>query len=220
MKIILFRNTNNLLNLNSIEIFGLPKAGKTTLLNKLADSGRNKINFENVSLSKKLFLFLKYFIKHPLKTSYLFYKMNTKWQTMKGAIFKDYFDFFRMRNSYLSAVLAKYELIASQKKIFYIDEFIFQSLFVIFQVRASKEEILTVLTKLPASGKILLMEETKRERYLRWRAIKEPARNLNTKYRMLWWNNMEANYKIIKDILEKKYGPPKNIANVFKELPF
>ncbi len=216
MKIILFENNKS--DLNSIEVFGLPKAGKTTLLNKLAKKGRNKIDFENISLLKKLLLFLKYFMKHPFKTSYIFYKMNIEWETMKDATLKDYVDFFRMKNSYLSAVLAKYELIASQKKEVYIDEFIFQSLFIMLQNRASEKQISNLLSRLPSSGKILLIEETKKERYKRWSAIKNPARNLNLAYRMLWWKNMEANYPIIKKILENKYSS-KKIINPLKELP-
>ena len=97
--------------------------------------------------------------------------------------------------------------------------FIFQSLFVIFQKLASEKDILNALLRLPPSGKVLIIEEKDRERYLRWKSIKNPARKLNEEYRMLWWKNTEANYKTIKEVLNKKYMFSKKILNPLKELP-
>ena len=66
-----------------------------------------------------------------------------------------------MRNSYLGAVLAKYETLKSKKTPIIVDEFLLQSLFMIFQKKTDKKKIKKVLNKLFQSNKILIIEEEK-----------------------------------------------------------
>jgi|SRR3989344_388992 len=193
------KNANN----GIIELFGLPKSGKSTFLNKLAEEGKNFLDFDKMPSFRKFLLFLSYLFRHPLNTKYLFYKMNSNWLCLKELNLKDYFEIFRMRNSYLMAVLAKYELLKNVKKEVYVDEFIMQSLFMIKQKESSEEELRNIIDKLPKSRKIMILEETKKKRYERWKKIKKPARNLNLDFRMKWWSINEKNYEIIKKIMEK-----------------
>jgi len=206
MKIMLLKcKTSKKEKLNSVEMFGLPKSGKTTFLLKLRKQGKNVLNWKGFSASKKAFFFMLHLFKHPFKTAYLFYRMNTNWIFFKGITFYEYLSIFAMRNSYLASTLAKLEVIKRHNSEIYLDEFLLQSIFIIFQIRVNMEEILRIINKLTLSEKIMLFEEKNSIRYDRWSRIKNPARNINLKYRMKWWRNSEENYKLIKNYLLEKY---------------
>jgi hypothetical protein len=144
---------------NSIEVFGLTKSGKTTLLEEFRRKGKKVLEWEGVSAIRKVFLFLEYLMRHPFRTNYLFYKMNRNWVVLEDLGMKDYFDIFRMRNSYLASVLGKYSLLRKLREERYVDEFLLQSLFMIFQTRVSEEELRAVLESLPLSKRVIVVEE-------------------------------------------------------------
>ncbi len=211
MKSFLFENKEA--DNNIVEIFGLAKSGKTTLTQKLVENGNNAIFHENIPYYKKLFFFFKHIFKHPIGTFYLFYKTNTNWIVLPQLRFKDYSQIFLMRNSYLALVLSKYELAEKQKQKVLIDEFLLQSLFMIFHKKTSESEILSVISKMPRSNKILLIEESKRVRDKRFENRKRPARNLNKAFLKIWRSNLEENYTKIRKILFKSRPVQNNITS-------
>lgn len=213
MKVYLYSQPKSRKILPSIELFGLPKSGKSTLFNSAEMNKKKKINFDSYSLTKKIILFASYLIKHPVSTFRLFYLMNTNWLYMKELLISDYIKIFLMRNSYLTAVLVKCALLEKEKNIKMIDEFIMQALFMIFHVPVSEKKISSALENLPISSQIIMLEEKRKLRYERWKKITKPARNIPVKYRMEWWGNMEKNYSLIKKIIDEKYETKKKINN-------
>ncbi len=209
MRILLLKNLREKDNnkLKTIELFGLSRSGKTTLLKDLIKKGNKGLLTDYISLQKKIFLSLRYFLIHPLKTVYLFYKLNTNWIVLPFLKPKDYFLIWKMRNSYLSSVLAKYQIVKNSKDKIYLDEFLIQSIFMIIQRKSNKKEIMDILDRLPPSGEILIIGSNKIERYNRIKNTRFPAQQINKDYSIEWMKNSEYNYKIIKKILIKKYGP-------------
>lgn len=195
---------------NIIEIFGLQKAGKTTLLRELKGKSKNVLDWESVSIRKKLYLFIKYFLLNPFDSVYLFYKMNSNWIKLGNLEVKDYFITFRMRNSYLVSALAKYEYLKKVKEEVFVDEFLLQSLFMIFQIQGEEEEIRRIIDKLSLGDKIIIVEESQKIRRVRLSNVKSPATELDLNFKSQWIENCEFNYEIIKKILlenfvKKKY---------------
>ena len=213
MRILLLKNLREKNNnkLRTIELFGLSRSGKTTLLRDLIKKGNKGFLTDEISLQKKLFLSLKYSLIHPLKTACLFYKLNTNWIVLPFLKVRDYFLVWKMRNSYLASVLAKYQIVKNLKEKIYLDEFLVQSVFMIIQKKSNKEGIRTILNMLPPSGKILIIDSNKRERYRRIKDTRFPAQQINKDYSIEWMKNSEYNYKIIKKILIQKYGPMEKI---------
>jgi len=209
MEKILFENDKNAdKNLKSVELIGLSRSGKTTLLKKILEKGkRGFIDWENVGSLTKLFAFLKYFLKNPIRTVGIFNKLNSNRISLSDLNSSDYFRIFKMRNSYISAVLAKYEMMRTKREEFFIDEFVIQSIFMILQVKSNEKEILKTLRLLPKTGKILIVEDTKKNRYARIKKTRFPGEQINRAFAIQWMKNMEFNYTILKKILIKDYGP-------------
>ena len=199
--IVLEKKTNELRNVT--EVFGLPKAGKTTLTKRL-ERRKEVLNWKGVGGNRKLYYFLKYVFLHPLSSSYLFYKLNSHKIKMDHLGGKEYSLIWRMRNSYLSSTLAKYEYLKWHKGII-VDEFALQSMFMILQKKSDKKELWNVMGCLPDSGKILLVETNDKERYGRLSKIKKFSRDLDKEWKMKWWKTIEHNYKIMKEILKERY---------------
>lgn len=211
MKLILLENNQNRYKseLKTIELFGLSRSGKTFLLKKLIQDGKSGILNENISFYRKLLLFLEHFVKNPMKTSYVIYKTNINWIFIKNLRIKNYLRIFLLRNSYLAAMFAKYEVSKECKKELFIEEFLIQSLQIIFHKKSSEKEILRLLKILPRSYKILLIESSEKVRYQRIKNTRFPGEQVNKDYAVQWMKNTESNYKIIKKILLKNYGPIK-----------
>lgn len=207
MKTLLLRNLkeDKENRLKTVELFGLSRSGKTTLLKELIKKGNKGLLTENISSKRKLFSFLKFILIYPLKTAYLFFKLNTDWIVLPFLKFKDYFLIWKMRNSYLASVLAKYQVVRNSKERIYLDEFLVQSVFMVIQNKSDKDEIWRVLNRLPPSGDILIVESNKTERYKRIKNTRFPAQQINEDYALKWMLNSEYNYKIIKGLLIKKY---------------
>tara|TARA_Y100000310_G_scaffold39520_1_gene37073 strand:+ start:627 stop:1268 length:642 start_codon:yes stop_codon:yes gene_type:complete len=188
-----------------IELFGLSKSGKTITASQLRQKGLPVINFENIPRSKKLFLFSNYVIKNPLTTIKLFSILN------KNHISNNY-KVWKMRNSYLASVLAKYNLIKDRERVF-TEEFSFQSLFMILQEKASKEEISKTINLLPKSDMIFFFERPKEQRHKIYEkphpTFKNPSMYpggwISKEYAKKWMENSEYNHEIIKEIIKEKY---------------
>ena len=58
-----------------IEFFGLSKTGKTIFKNQIVNAEYLVLSPESLSPFKKITLFSKYLIKHPINTFYFFYKL-------------------------------------------------------------------------------------------------------------------------------------------------
>ncbi len=209
MRILLLKNLRgkDKNKLKTIELFGLSRSGKTILLKELIKKGNKGILIEDISSQKKLFFLFKYFLKRPIKTLCLFSKLNTNWIISNNISLKDYIKIFKMRNSYLASVLAKYQIVKNSKEKIYLDEFLVQSIFMTIQKKSNEEEIAAILDMLPPSGEIMLVESNKKERYKRIKNTRFPAQQINKDYSIEWMKNSEYNYKIIKKMLIKKYGP-------------
>ena len=187
------------------ELFGLSRSGKSSLLREIGKIKEKRVYALKLNIFKKLFYLIKFTIKNPFKTVILFSKTNLNWIYLNELNFFEYIKIFLMRNSYLIHVLAKYEII--NKKNCYVDEFIMQSIFMIIQKKSNKKEILSLLKTLPLSGKILLIEKSKKERYERINRTRYPAEQINKFFAVKWMDNMEFNYKILRKILFENYGP-------------
>lgn len=209
MKIILFKNKKDAsrVDVKSIELFGLSRSGKTTLLERLIKKKGKKVFIYNTSQFNKYLLFSKHFIKNPIKTTYLFYKLNTNWIILPNLAIRDYFGIFLLRNSYLGAVLSKYEIAKKFKDSFVVDEFLMQSVLMILHKKSTNVEISKVMSRLPKSNEILLVESTPQTRYKRIKNTRFPGEQISKEYSIAWMKNSEFNYQIMKDLLLKDYGP-------------
>jgi len=203
-----------------IEFFGLPNTGKSVLKKELERKGYKVSKTENVNRIKKFFYFLRHFLSHPAKTMNLFNTLNSNHLPLdlssgKSAQIK------RMRNSYLVGVLAKYQMLKSEKKIF-VDEFAYQSLFMIFQKKATGLEIRAALNALPKTKYIFLFPGTHKLRYEAYKkphpkkpgATLLPGSWIDQEYGKLWLETMEHNYSLIEQIIKEDFKETSN----FKEL--
>jgi len=122
---------------------------------------------------------------------------------MKNLNLKKYFKIFVMRNSYLTAVLARYQEIYGIRNIeeVYSDEFFLQSLFMIFQNKSTKKDILKIMRMFPHSKRFFLIEIDPKIRYQRLNKNGFPGGKIDNNYAKLWMKNSEFNYNIIKEIL-------------------
>lgn len=208
MKITLFENAGQRNPSRSyIQLFGLSRSGKTSLLKHLIKNGKRGILSEEGKKPMKLMFFARYFLKNPLSTICLFHKLNTNKIMLNELGLAVYFKIFLLRNSYLVGVLSKYESTKKLKQPFFIDEFLLQSVFMILQRKSSEKEIMDVLRHLPEQNKILLIESDSEERYKRIKNTRFPGEQINRAYSIEWMKNSEFNYRIIKGILLRNYGP-------------
>jgi len=189
-----------------IEFFGLSKTGKTIFKNQIVNTKYLVLSPESLSPFKKITLFSKYLIKHPINTFYFFYKLNTYNLSKKLKVIK-------MRNTYLITVLAKYEFVKNSQKKILLEEFFLQSLFMIFQKKSTKSEIKKILTSFPNSDFILLFERPRKERH---KIYEKPHTSFNNPtmypggwididYAKKWMDVMEYNYEIIKELILENY---------------
>lgn len=208
------------------EFFGLSKSGKSTLKRRLEQEGQLVLKMEDKSRLKKLFFFIKYLLLQPHKTLYLFYKLNTNYAKIEKLSIKNYFRVFLMRNSYLTAVLSKHEMIKNTKELVFVDEFSLQSLFMIIQKKSNKQEIESVLNILPKADYIFLFERNRKKRHEAYKlphkrianATLLPASWLDMNYALHWMNIMEHNYEIIKKtILENYKKDNKDFKSILKK---
>lgn len=204
-----------------VEFFGLSNTGKSVLKKELEKKGYKVSRAENVSKMKKAILFIKYFILHPLNTAYLFLKLNSNnillplSSEKKSAIKK-------MRNSYLTGVLSKYEYLKDKKENIFTDEFSFQSLFMILQEKSNENEIKKILERLPKSDYLFLFEGKKEWRYKAYEKKHPihsgtllPGSGIDKEYAKEWMRIMEYNFEIVKKIIQELYSEDKQ---TFKEL--
>ena len=199
------KNLNGRSLRNCTEFFGLSKSGKTTLLKRFPKNGREIVNWKSVSDGDKISLFLRYLIGNLSNVFYLFYEMNRNWIVLKDLRGKDYWTIFKMRNSYLASVLAKYQYIREKDFRVLTDEFFLQSIFMILHKKASIKKIRELFTRLAVSNKLVLVEEPSKVRYRRLSNIKKFSRNLDKKFKMVWWKNMEYNYEIVRKLIFEEY---------------
>ena len=165
------------------ELFGLSNSGKSTYVKDLLSG---KYNISTPSEGRHLIkfaLFFKFFFKHPLKTAYLFYKILI------------------MRNSYMLAVLARYEEIKDRNILIYSDEFFLQSIFMIFQNKSDKKQIAKIMNIFPKSKSFVLIEIDQKTRYKRLNKNGFPGQKIDREYAEVWMKNSEFNYNIVKEIL-------------------
>lgn len=191
---------------NIVELFGLSRSGKSHLLTKMGESGKRCLEAAKMNPYKNLLFFIRYCIKHPAKALFLFSKLNGNWIHVYNLGLIKIIKIFKLRNSYLAAVLAKYDMIENEKKEIFADEFPMQSLFMIIQRKASENELRDLIKKLPQTRKILLIETPRKARYERIKKTRFPAQQIDKDYAVRWMKNMESNYPVIVRILKKKYS--------------
>ncbi len=198
-----------------IEFFGLSNTGKSMLKRKLAEDGY-EISKNDFSFFKKLFLFKKHLILHPITTFYLFVKLNFNHLKFDSSNLAKRFKIFRMRNSYLALVLAKYESLKNKTGNVFMDEFSFQSLFMIFQKQSNEQEIRRILKKLPKSNHLFLFEGKNEWRYKAYekkhpkrKGTLLPGSGIDFEYAKKWMETMEYNFEIIKKVILKDFTKDK-----------
>ena len=204
MKTLLLTREENKVK-NRIELFGLSRSGKSTLLNKLQEKGEKIIAVNPGFTLKKVYLALRFIIKSPIISFYLFYKLNTNWAKVKMSPYL-YMKLFMLRNSYMLAALAKHESLKKQKEKIFVEECIVQLLLMIFHSKSNKEELKKIIDILPMPGQILLIESDSKTRYSRIKNTRFPGQQISKKYAEAWMKNSEHNYKVIKKILLEKYS--------------
>lgn len=209
---ILFKNKRKYSKKNQkiIELFGLSNAGKTTFLKELFTKGKRTLMVEKGNSLMKSFYLIKYLLKHPFKSTYLFYIMNTNWIRLNNLTKKEYFKIFIMRNSYLSAVFSKYEYLRREKGEIFVDEFLLEALFMIFQEKSSEEEVYNVVKKLVFSDEILMVEVDKETRHERLKK-RTPGEDINKEYSLKWVENSEYNNEIFKKVIINWFSEQKNM---------
>ncbi|MDO8509354.1 MAG: hypothetical protein Q7S27_06765 [Nanoarchaeota archaeon] len=205
MAIFLLERKKTLNILNCTEIFGLTKSGKTTYLRQRVKKGEQVLFVEKGKFFSKVVNFLKYASKNPTNVLYLFFRLNSNWIYLKELTLKDYLVIWKMRNYYLAAVLSKYEKLKWSKENYFVDEFLLQSLFMIFQVKSSEENIKKIISRIPKSKNVLIIEAPPKIRYSRISNVKNPATKLSSEYKLKWVKNSEYNYETIKKILLEEY---------------
>lgn len=204
------------------EFFGLSNTGKSVLKKKLDKSGYEVFHTQKAPFLFKVFYFSKFFVFNPLKTFYLFYKLNSNRIKFNQQHLKKRLKIFKMRNSYLAFVLAKGEYLKNKEKNIFTDEFSFQSLFMILQKKSNEEKIKKILERLPKSDYLFLFEGKKEWRYKAYdkkhpihKGTLMPGSGIDKDYSEKWMEIMEYNFEIIKKIILDNYKEDKSI---FKEL--
>jgi hypothetical protein len=198
MTIIILENPK-VKNSNICEFFGLSNSGKSTYVKSMISRGVNCCIPYRKKHLRKLGRFFQFFLNNPISTLRLFYKLNTDWIKLSHLSFKKYFRIFLMRNSYLTAVFARYQEL--DKKEVYADEFFLQSLFMILQNKSNKREISTLMNLFPKSKRFSLVEIDSETRYRRLNKNSFPGEIIDRKYALIWMKNMEFNYNLVKKIL-------------------
>ena len=198
---ILILEDQSVKNSRICELFGLSNSGKSTYARELISKNYNcSMPHEGGNL-KKLILFFKFLLKHPVNTSKIFVKMNSNWVFLDHLSLLEYIRIFYMRNSYMAAVLARYEEIKKDGNPICVDEFFLQSLFMVFQVKTNEEEISKIIRLFPRSWRSILIEINRETRYLRLNKSGFPGQRIDKKYAEIWMENSESNYGLIKKIL-------------------
>ena len=204
-----------------IEFFGLSNTGKSVLKKELEKKGYEVSKSEKISKTMKFFLFIKHLILNPLDSFYLFKKLNSNriqinFSPGKKSLIR------KMRNSYLTGVLAKCEYLKNKKENIFTDEFSFQSLFMILQKKSSENEIRKIIKKLPKSDYLFLFEGNKEWRHKAYQkkhpihsGTLMPGSGIDKDYAEEWMEIMEYNFEIIKKIIFEYYVEDKE---TFKEL--
>ncbi|MCH7568289.1 MAG: hypothetical protein IIA87_02605 [Nanoarchaeota archaeon] len=131
-----------------------------------------------------------------------------------------------MRNSYLAFVLSKYEQIKNEKERIFIDEFSFQSLFMILQNKSSEENIQKIIRKLPKSDILFVFEANREKRHKAYKklhpykkgAILLPASWIDKSYAKSLMEVMEYNFEIIKKIILKNYNEDKEAVSEINKI--
>jgi len=192
-----------------VEFFGLSRTGKTTLKNNLLENQNQQryITIKPSSDITKFFSFLKFLLCHPIKTSFLFFKLNSNYLKMENFSPVNYFKMIFLRNSYLIGVLAKYGLIrklekkSPPSKIILIDEYIIQSIFMILHKKSNEKEIRKLIKILPNPNQLLIFELKNETRLKRYQETRYPAEQIEKGYALRWMENTKFNYPILKDLL-------------------
>jgi len=195
-----------------VEFFGLPNTGKSALKKRLDKKGFSVSKIEKASRLKKIFYFLKHFLTNPISTLVLFGLLNLNSADIKLSI-KDRFKVFLVRNSYLSTVLAKYQILKNENEKIFTDEYSYQSLFMIFQRAATKEELNRAIRLLPKSEYLFLFKGIDKLRYEAYKkphprrpgSTLHPGEWLNKKYGVAWLKAMELNFPKIVNLIKKDY---------------
>lgn len=207
-----------------IEFFGLSNSGKSVFKKEIASKGYAVSLTEKENYARKLILFLNYLFLNPASTIYLFYCLNSNFLKVKNLSFFKQIRIFLMRNSYLALVLAKYSQANQKKERIFIDEFSFQSLFMIFQKKSKEEEIANVIKRLPRSDFIFLFEGNKSLRYRAYStphpfkkgATLLPGSWIDKAYAKEWMKTMEHNFRVAKEIILENYIEDKSTFSKMK----
>lgn len=205
MKLILFENADSKSNGKIIEMFGLSRSGKSTYINELKSNGKLCLGIEDMQKYKKLIYSLYFFISSPMKAFVLFKTLNSNKINLNSINLYKKFRIFILRNSYLLSALAKYQMLKNIKRPIYVDEYLMQSIFMIQPDKSDKSKLEFIISLLPKSGKILVVESIKKERYARIKRTRFPAQQIDKNYAIQWMKNMEFNYPIIMNILKRNY---------------
>jgi hypothetical protein len=193
------------------ELFGLSRSGKSTLALELVKRG----DFDRVVCSQEnkffvLMRFLQYFIKNPIRTTKLFFYLNSNVILIESLTFIKKLRILIMRNSYLASVLSKSELSNRLDENLLVDEFFLQLTFIILQKKSSERKIRKLMKLFELPEKIILVEESKSKRYERFRAHRFPGGHIDKNYSLEWMKNQEYNYRILKRIIAQNYNKIKN----------
>lgn len=202
MKILLNKNKDSV-NSHICEAFGLSNSGKSTYLKKIQNN--HNVSLTGHNPSKRIIPLFKFLLFNPIFSFSLYYKLNTNWIIMKELRFLDYLRIAILRNSYLSAVLARYNDLKNISEDLFVDEFFLQSIFMIYQKKAKEKEINKLLNIIPLPSKILLFEINNKTRYKRMEKNRFPAEEINKQYSVEWMKNSEYNFNIIKKFLLYNY---------------
>lgn len=195
-----------------IELFGLSNTGKSYLKKKLEEKEHLVVKIEEISSFVKFIYLLKYLMKHPITSIYLFYSLNNNHLTLDTLSINKRIRILKMRNSYFAFVLSKYEQIKNKKENIFIDEFSHQALFMIIQNKSSEKELKKIIKRLPEPDALLLFEKSKEKRHKSYKkphpfkqgASHYPGSWIDKKYAKEWMAAMEHNFEIIKKIIQEK----------------
>ncbi|GEM_PF-4010163 len=206
-----------------IEFFGLSNSGKSVLKKELVKEGYPVLKFEKITFLTKIMLLLKSFFFHPIRNLLFFTKLNSNHLNINMSL-STKISSFLLRNSYMASVLAKEEYIKNFQQNIYTDEYFFQSLFMILQKKASKEEINNVLKLIPKSDFLVLFEGNKTLREKAYN-IKHPSRrgtllpgsHISREYGKIWMESMEHNFELVKKSILNEYILENNDLNKLRE---